>query len=108
MNSTWTVRIESGVLEDLLTRPMPPLVEAVLPEWCQGLCQLLEDTAGHPPDVFTVSTTREFHLGTVFEGRLLGLYHRRRHRERTWRTLWLWPHERREIVVTWLAVLTLL
>jgi hypothetical protein len=106
MKPKWEVRIEDGVLEDLLSRPMPALVETVLLDWCEGICRRLAETAGHPPDVFTVPTTRSFHLGTVFEDRLLGLYYHQRTRRRTWRTLWFWPQERCEIVVTWLAVLT--
>ena len=93
------------MLEDLLSRPMPPVVEVVIFEWCAGLRKLLEDTAGHPPGVFTIrATNRPAHLGVLFEDRLLALYYRRRVRYRTWKNLWARPRERGEIVVTWLAV----
>ncbi len=105
MNATWTVRIEDGVLEDLVSRRIDPLVRAVLNEWLLLACRTLADTEGYPRGVFSVPSTEAAQLGAVFEERLLALFYHRRVRHRTWRNLWLWPHERCEIVVTWLAVL---
>jgi hypothetical protein len=105
MNTTWKVRIEDGVLEELLSRRTDPLVRAVLNEWLLVVCRTLTESEGYPPDVFPVRSTELGHLGAVFERRLLALYYHQRTRYRTWRNLWLWPFERCEIVVTWLVVL---
>lgn len=105
MSSKWTVRIEDGVLEDLVSRRIDPLVRAVLNEWLLVICRELSESEGYPRDVFTIDTTEHGHLGAVFEDRLLALFYHQRTRYRTWRNLWLWPRERCEIVVTWLAVL---
>ena len=105
MDAVWKVRVADGVLQDLLAQPINPLVLAVLNEWFLALCRRLEETAGYPADVFVVHTVDPALLGTVFEGRIIALYTHRRHRSRTWRTLWLQVRERREIVITWLFVL---
>lgn len=105
MPPTWTVRIEDGVLGDLISRPIDPLVRAVLNEWLLVACRTLAESEGYPRDVFTVPGTERGHLGAVFERRLLALFYHQRTRYRTWRNLWLWSHERCEIVITWLVVL---
>ena len=104
MTPKWEVRIEGGVLEDLLDRPMDPLVEAVLEEWVAGLRARLEETDGYPPEAFPVFTARPGLIGVTFEERLLALYTHRRTRYRTWRNLWLWSRERCEVIILWLAV----
>ena len=107
MSTTWKVRIEVGVLEDLASRPIDRLVRAVLNEWLLVVCRTLAESEGYPRDVFTIPGTEQGHLGAVFERRLLALFYHQRTPYRTWRNLWLWPHERCEIVVTWLVVLPL-
>jgi hypothetical protein len=101
MNPKWEVRIEDGVLEDLVSRPINLLVRAVLNEWLRGLMSLLERTNGYPPDAFPVGNL----LGVAFENRLVALFTHHRQRFRTWKTLWLVPRERCEIIILWLVVL---
>jgi hypothetical protein len=103
MNQTWTVRIEDSAMEALLAQPMHPLVEAVLEEWITGLRARLQETDGYPPEAYPVYTEHPALIGITFEERLLALYPHRRTRYRTWLNLWLWPRERREILILWLA-----
>ena len=105
MAEQWEIDFAPNVIDDLEAHCENPLDAVLVHEWLLAMERRLQESGGNPADSFLARTSPPPALGTVVEGRLLGLFSHHRFPYRTWRNAWLRPRERLVISVHWLTLL---